>query len=168
MENYILKENEVVFYKGQVSRKNQKGSTEIILTNIKLVFINKHKKLFAKENVIIEEYNINKIKYFNNTPQVFKKGNLIEIYLLGEEIFFTFNSRNESKKFFNSLLNYLTNKTTFQRTVEKINSTIATVDETLEIDSKQIAGNVIKNGMVGNISKTISKIGISFFNKNKK
>ena len=49
MEHYDLEENEVVFYKGQVSQRNKKGTTEVVLTNINLVFINKYKKLFSKE-----------------------------------------------------------------------------------------------------------------------
>ena len=52
MENYNLGPNEVVLYKGDVKLKDTSGSTELILTNINLVFINKIKKLFSKEEFL--------------------------------------------------------------------------------------------------------------------
>ena len=47
MEHYDLEEDEVVLYKGKVSLQNQKGITELILTNINFVLITKQKKLFS-------------------------------------------------------------------------------------------------------------------------
>ncbi|MBQ3494359.1 MAG: hypothetical protein IJA69_02985 [Clostridia bacterium] len=56
MENYNLRTDEVVLYKGNVILKNKKGTTELILTNINLVFINKYKKLFSKEEITVLEF----------------------------------------------------------------------------------------------------------------
>ena len=39
MENYQLKEDEVVFYKGTVGLSELKGSTQLVLTNFNVVFI---------------------------------------------------------------------------------------------------------------------------------
>ena len=82
MKNYDLEENEVVFYKGQVSQKNKKETTEVVLANINLVFINKYKKLFSKEQITVDTYPINEIKYFRyrqfknqKTELVFAKKN---------------------------------------------------------------------------------------------
>lgn len=157
MEYYDLEENEVVFYKGQVSQKNKKGTTEVVLTNINLVFVNKYKKLFSKEQITVDTYPINEIKYFNGVPQVVKKGNLIEVYFLGDETEFSFDSRNEARKFINAMLNFLTNKTTFERSAEKVKNTISTIDNTLGIDSKSIAGSVIQNGFVGKTTSVVGK-----------
>lgn len=165
MENYDLEENEVVLYKGNVLLSNQKGLTQLILTNINFVLITKQKKLFGKDQVNVETYAVNEIKYYNNNPQVIKKGNLIELYFLSEEVEFTFDSRNEARRFVNATLTLLTNKSTFERNAEKVKDTISVIDNTLGIDSMGITGNVIKNGVVGKTAgvigkglKTISKI----------
>ena len=39
MENYTLSEKEVVLYKGKISFEDKNENTELILTNINLVFI---------------------------------------------------------------------------------------------------------------------------------
>jgi len=165
MKNYDLEESEVVLYKGQVSLPQTKGITEIVLTNINFVLITKRKKLFAKDLVNVETYAVNEIKYYNGNPQVIKKGNLIELYFLNEEIEFTFNSRNEARKFVNATLTLLTNKSTLERSAEKVKNTISVIDNTLGIDSMGITGNVLGNGLVGKTAgaigkglKTISKI----------
>lgn len=157
MEHYDLEENEVVLYKGQVTKPKQKGSIQLILTNINFVLINKQKKLFSKEQINVDTYPISEIKYYNGLPQVLKKGNLIELYFLNEETEFTFESRNEARKFVNATLNLLTNKTTFERTAEKVKNTISVVDNTLGIDSMQITGNALKNGVVGKTTDIVGK-----------
>ena len=162
MQNYDLEENEVVLYKGQVSQKKQKGLTELLLTNINFVLINKQKKLFSKEIVNVETYPIIELKYYNGVPQVIKKGNLIELYFLNEEIEFNFDSRNEARKFVNTTLNLLTNKTTFERTAEKVKETISVVDNTLGIDSVQLTENALKDGLLGKTTKVINK-GVKIF-----
>ena len=96
MEYYDLEEDEVVLYKGKVSLQNQKGITELILTNINFVLITKQKKLFSKEQVSVETYAVNEIKCYNGNPQVIKKGNLIELYFLNDE---TYNIKVENEEF---------------------------------------------------------------------
>ena len=130
MEHYDLEEDEVVLYKGKVSLQNQKGITELILTNINFVLITKQKKLFSKEQVSVETYAVNEIKCYNGNPQVIKKGNLIELYFLNDETEFTFDSRNEARKFVNATLTLLTNKSAFERGAEKVKGTISTIDNT--------------------------------------
>ena len=157
MEHYDLEEDEVVLYKGKVSLQNQKGITELILTNINFVLITKQKKLFSKEQVSVETYAVNEIKCYNGNPQVIKKGNLIELYFLNDETEFTFDSRNEARKFVNATLTLLTNKSAFERGAEKVKGTISTIDNTFGIDSMSITGNVIKNGVVGKTANVLGK-----------
>lgn len=160
MENYDLEESEVVLYKGKVSLTNQKGITELILTNINFVLITKHKKLFSKEQVNVETFPIEEIKFYNGVPQIIKKGHLIELYFLNEETEFTFESRNEARKFVSAALNLLTHKTTFERVfekgVDKVKGTIEMVDKKLGIDTVEITKGAIKNGIIG---KTTNVIG---------
>ena len=165
MENYDLEENEVVLYKGLVLLPQTKGITELILTNINFVLITKHKKLLAKDQVNVETYAVNEIKYYNGNPQVIKKGNLIELYFLNEEVEFTFDSRNEARKFVNATLTLLTNKSTLERRTEKVKNTISVIDNALGINSMGITGNILSNSLVGKTAgaigkgvKTISKI----------
>ena len=157
MENYDLEENEVVLYKGNVSLSNQKGFTQLILTNINFVLITKQKKIFGKDQVNVETYAVNELKYYNDSPQVIKKGNLIELYFLSEEVEFSFDSRNEARKFVNATLTLLTNKSTFERNAEKVKETISVIDNTLGIDSVGMTSNVTKNGVVGKATDVISK-----------
>lgn len=164
MENYDLEENEVVLYKGKVLFPNTKGTTEIILTNINFVLITKQKKIFAKEQVVVDTYAVNEIKYYNNQPQVIKKGNLIELYFLDDEIEFEFEARNEARKFVNATLNLLTNKTAFERNAEKVKNTISVIDNTLGIDTRGMTANVIKNGIVGQASNMFGK-GVTAISK---
>ena len=160
MENYDLEQDEVVLYKGNVSLKKKKGITELILTNINFVLITKKKRLFAKEQVSVDTYPIDEIKYYKGNPQVIKKGHLIELYFLNDETEFTFESRNEARKFVSAALNLLTNKTTFERTLEKgidkVKGTISLVDDKLGVDSVGITKGAIKNGLIG---KTTNVIG---------
>lgn len=161
MENYDLEENEVVLYKGNVSLTKQKGITELILTNINFVLITKYKKLFSKEQVSVETYPIEEIKYYNGIPQIIKKGHLIELYFLNEETEFTFESRNEARKFVNATMKLLTHKTAFERVVEngidKVKGTIDIVDNKLGVNTVEITKGAIKNGVVGKTTNVIGK-----------
>jgi len=157
MEYYDLEENEVVLFKGEVELNNKKGLTEFILTNINFVFITKQKKLFSKPQINIETYQVNELKYYNGSPQVIKKGNLIELYFLNDEIEFRFDSRNEARKCVNAILNLLTDKTTFERTAEKVKNSISVVDKTFGIDSLKLTGDAIKGGVFGKTTNVLSK-----------
>lgn len=158
MKNYDLEQDEVVLYKGKISIPKQKGINELILTNYNFVLITTQKKLFTKEQVEVNTYPINEIKFYKGIPQVLKKGHLIELYFLNDEVEFTFESGNECRRFVNAALNLLTNKTLFERGAEKVKNTISIIDNSLGIDSKNIAGNALKNGVVG---KTTTVIGRS-------
>lgn len=156
MEHYDLDETEVVLYKGNVTLPNLKGDTQLILTNINLVLITRVKKLLAKEQVSVESYPMNEIKYYRDIPQVLRKGNLLELYFLHEEVEFSFNSSSDARKFVNATLTLLTNKTNFERKAEKVKSTISTLDNSLGINSKNITTNLLANNVVG---KTMGSIG---------
>ena len=166
MENYNLGPNEVVLYKGDVKLKDTSGSTELILTNINLVFINEIKKLFSKEEVFTFEYPIQSIKLYEGVPQIKEKGESVEIYLLETEIEIEFYSKTELHKFTNAAYKLLTGETSAQRGAKKIKDAISLVDDTLGINTVQITGNVLKNGIIGNITGSIGKIGKSVFGKN--
>ena len=168
MENYKLRADEVVLYKGDVILKNKKGLTSLILTNLKIVLINKYKKPLSKEEISILEYPVNSIKIYENMPQITVNGNFVEIYLLETEIEFEFNSKIELHKFNNAAKKLLTGQTSTERMCNNIKDSIGLIDDTLGINTVQATGNLLKNGIVGNVTGVIGKIGKSLFNKNKK
>ena len=165
MENYKLRADEVVLYKGDVALKNKNGTTELILTNINLVFINRYKKLFSKEEIIILEYPVHSIKMYEGEPQIKAKSNIVEIYLLETEIEVEFNSKMELYKFINATNKLLTGKSSVQKGAKKVKDAIDLVDDTLGINTVQATGNVLKNGIAGGITDSIGKIGKSLFGK---
>lgn len=167
MENYKLKADEVVLYKGDVVLTGKKGNTELIFTNINLVLINKYKKLFSKEEITVLEYPVNEIKIYEGVPQIKTKGSIAEIYLLETEIEIDFDSKMELHKFTNAANKLLTGETNVQKGAKKVKDAIGLVDDTLGINTVEATGNVIKNGLVGSITNSIGKIG-SLFNKKKK
>lgn len=138
MEYYDLAEDEFVLYKGFVWLRNKKDITEIILTNINFVLITKIKKLFGKEDVIVDVYPTEKIKYYKGEPQVIKNGKIVALYFLHDETEFMFESRNECGKFMNSALKLLTDKNKFERGVDKTKAAIKCVDNSLGVDSVEI------------------------------
>ena len=157
MENYDLEKDEVVLYKGNVSLPKEKGLTQLILTNINFVLITRKKKLFSKEQVNVDIYPVNEIKYYKDIPQVIKNGYNVELYLLDDEVSFEFDSKNEVRKFINATMTLLTNKSTLERNTKKIKDTISTINNGLGIDSVGIAKNVLKNGIVGKTTNVIGK-----------
>lgn len=157
MENYELEQDEVVLYKGKVSLPQLKGETELILTNYNFVLITKQKKLFSKEKLFVETYPVVEIKFYKGVPQVLKKGHLVELYFLNDETEFTFESGSECRKFVNVSMNLLTNKNLFERSVDKIKSSISIVDNSLGINSKSIAETAIKNGVIGKTTNVLGK-----------
>ena len=168
MENYNLKADEVVLYKGSVILNNRKGTTELILTNTNLVFINKYKPLFSKEEVTILEHQIQSIKIYEGVPQIKSTANTVEIQLLEQEIEFEFYSKMELLKFTNATNKLLTGESTIQKGAKKVKDAIGLIDDTLGINTVESTTNVIKNGLIGSVSGVIGKIGKSLFDKNKK
>ena len=168
MENYKLKSDEVVLYEGEVSLKGQKGSTDLILTNLNVVFINKYKRLFAKEEITVLEYPVNEIKIYKDIPQLKVKENSVQIYFFeGEEVIY-FYSKKQMHSFCNQVQELLTGQTTAQRNAKKVKDTIALVDDTLGINTVEATGNVIKNGVVGSVGGVLGKIGKSLLGVKKK
>ncbi len=167
MDNYNLKAEEVVLYKGNGLFKNKKGITELILTNINIVFINKYKKPFSKEEITVYEYSVRSIKIYEGVPQIRTKGNIVEIYLLENEVEFEFYAKTELHKFVNASNKLLTGETSVQKGAKKIKNAIGLVNDTLGINTVEATGNLIKNGIVGNVTGALGKIG-SLFNKKKK
>ena len=168
MENYTLSEKEVVLYKGKISFENKNENTELILTNINLVFINKFKKIFSEEEITTLVYPISTIKTYEDIPQIKANGKRIEIYFIDNEIIFEFYSKSELQKFFNEINKLLTGQTNAQRNAQKIKNAINLIDDTLGINTVEVTCNALKDGLGNSVNKGLNKICKSIFNKKKK
>lgn len=165
MENYKLGEDEVPLYQGNVSLCNVKGTTELILTNLNVVFITKRRKLFSQDEVSVISHSVSDIKIYQEMPQIRPKGSDVEIFFKTEEVKFSFYSKSELKLFMNEALKLFTGKSGTERKAEKVKSTIALVDDTLGVDSVGAVGKFVKNGVVGSLTGMIGKIGKNLLKK---
>lgn len=175
VENYNLGADEVVLYKGEIKLKSKfdllnNSSTELILTNLNIVFITTSKQLLSKEETNVEVHAIEEIKVYQGQPQIKTKGTEVEIYFLEKEIEFSFSSKGELNKFSSAAMKLITGKSTAERVAEKTKGAIALVDDTLGIDSVhtvgKVAGTAMKNtkvgtamSIIGGVSGLIGKIG---------
>ena len=169
MENYKLKADEVVFYKGEVTLKGKSGNTELMLTNLNVVLINKYKKMFSPEEVTVLKYPTNSIKMWEGVPQIKHKGTKVEIYFTKGELEVDFPSWIEVNKFVNEANKFLTGESIAHKNVQKgasiVKEGIAIVDDTLGIDSVHATGDIIKNGVTGGLTKALGSIGKNLFKK---
>jgi len=144
MEHYTLKENEVVLYKGDTTCKElPSAKIQLILTNLFFILIIKTKKLFSKEEISVEKYPIENIKFYNDKPQINQDGTKVEIYMNSGEQTLIFSSKNEAHKFVNKSLDLLTGKSLFQRTADKAKKAVSVVDDTFGIDTVDAVKTVL-------------------------
>lgn len=170
MEHYNLDEDEVVLYKGDVVFKEKTQSTQIVLTNKNLVFIDVVKKIFAHDEIETQIYPVNEIKMYEGVPQVKAKSNDVEIYLKTKELEFGFQSKNEVYKFRSAIIKLLTGKTGFERGADKVKDKIDVVNDTFGVDVVKSTEDVVKNGIVesiGGLFGKVGKIGKAIFGKKK-
>ena len=163
MENYKLGAEEVVLYKSDVWLTGEKGVTEMILTNINLIFINKKEK-----EVKVFTYPVTDIKMYEGVPQIRTKGNSAEIYLTDTEVKIEFLAYFEIHKFVGAVKKLLTGETGMQRGAKKVKETIELIDDTFGIDTVETTSNMITNGVSGGLANTLGKFGKALLNKKKK
>lgn len=165
MENYELKENEVVLYKGEVSLINPKHSARLLLTNLNVVFI--IRTSFFKEDITTEIFSVSDVKTYEGEPQVKVSSDTVEIYFKNTEKEFKFHSKSDQRKFISEITKLLTGKSGTERTVEKIKKNIDVINDTLGCDIIKSTENIAKNGIMGSTESLLGKIG-NLFGKNKK
>jgi hypothetical protein len=125
MKNYELGADEVVLYKGSVTPVGIKGETQLILTNLNIVFITEIKKFLAKDEINVEVYPIEDIKIYKNVPQVkVVNDDIVEIYLTTTEKEFKFSSVDEVEKFVQEVKELLIRKPLGTRCINKVKDVI--------------------------------------------
>lgn len=138
MKNYNLEEDEVVLYKGIITKSEK--NYDLILTNNNIVF--------ASENAP-EIYPTKDVKIYKGEPQVKTKGNRVEIYLKSGEQEFTFQSKLEPYKFLTIIKKLLTGKSAYERSLIGIRNVINITKENLGEEISAIANVVTLNKLKG-------------------
>ena len=177
MEHYILQKDEVVLYHGSVillpndkkpkASQLKKTESELILTNLNFVFINKTKRFLGKD-VEVEIYKTDEVKFYKDNPHIIRNKNKIEIYFTSTEKFIEFTSAKETKNFINTAMRLVSGKSKFVRAVKKVQSEIQETNKELDIDIAKIAGKaaqvaadvVIEASGANTASKTTKFFGI--------
>ena len=155
MKNYKLQPTEVVLYEMEnVTLKDEKGTTDLTLTNYNIIFETTSKKRLCKNYTSTECFAIETVKVYKDAPQVKQKDCEVQVYFTDAIRHIIFATKKEAHKFTAKALELLTGKSAFVRGVEKAKEKIAEIDETLGIDTVGIASNVAKTAIQSAVSAT--------------
>ncbi len=175
MQNYVLKSDETVLYRGSVELlkdgkkdpKVKKTTWELLLTNYNIVVTSTTKKMWSEivENI---EHSVSDIKVYKGSKQIIRKGINVEIYLTSGELFLEFPNSKEAKDFTLKALRLASGNSQFVRGVKKVQSEIKETNEALDIDVVDIAkkaavvtGNVVVEvAKASPVGSATSKFGI--------
>ena len=148
MEHYQLQTDEVVLFHAQASlvKGGKKTETEVILTNLYFVFINKTKRFLKKAEIDTERYGAQSVKRYNNVPHIIRKGKKAEVYFPTTEKFIEFATGKEASTFANTALRLVSGQSKFVRAVKKVQKEVRETDDALGTDivgtTKKAAGLV--------------------------
>ena len=163
MKNYQLQGDEVVLYKGDITLQGQEQISQLILTNLNVVFISNPNE----EDPDIEIFSVDDIKIYKDIPQIKAQKNLVEIYFVPTERVFAFKSKKELTSFMQEATNLLTGKSKFERCVANVKRKVDLVDNTFDIDTVDLVKSAVKNGATSAINK-IAGLGKNLFKKKDK
>ena len=123
-----------------------------------MVFITKQKPLFKDEIIDVEIIPVVDVKIYEGKPQIKTKGHLVEIYFVGKEKEFYFNSKQEMHKFIDESIKLITGKTKAERFADKIKDGINLTNNTLGVDIIDFTKNVVQNGTSKIVNETVDRI----------
>lgn len=146
MENYNLREDEVILFRGTVAvlsfwKKESNPTsydTNLILTNLNIVLISDE----------LQTYSVEGIKVFKDAVQIIRKKKAVEIYHRSAELLLEFENEKDAKDFCDKATKLLGGSSKFSRTVHK-------AMETLDLDINKIAkstASAAREAMVGYVS----------------
>lgn len=170
MEYYSLKEDEVVLYKGDVYLKGKSKSTQLVLTNLNLVFITKNSPFLSDERIERQIYPVSDVKIYEGVPQVKVESTDVVVYLKTTEVEFEFQSKSELIKFRSAIVKLLTGKTGFERGADNVKNKIVVVNDTFGVDVVKTTQDAVKSGIlesIGGVFGKMGKIGKSILGKKK-
>ena len=161
MKNYQLQGDEVVLYKGDITLQGQEQVSQLILTNLNVVFISNQND---EDNAELEIFSVDDIKIYKDIPQIKAQKNQVEIYFVPTEKVFALKSKKELTNFMQEAINLLTGKSKFERCVANVKRKVDLVDNTFDIDTVDLVKSAVKNGATSAINK-IAGLGKNLFKK---
>ena len=144
MEDYILKENETILFRGSArlipdaNNLNAGNECHVLLTNLNFVFISTFKRLFRTVNEV-EAYSVSDVKIYDEAIQIIRRKSVVDIYLKQREIFLDFGKDKYAKEFCDKALRLISGFSKFVRSVKKTKKTINETNEALDIDIVDMA-----------------------------
>ena len=150
MENYTLKENETVLYRGTAiimpdGKNNGKDTRkcDLWLTNLSIVIFTQKRKLM-KTVTEVESYDVADVKIYNDSVQVIRRKSAVDVYLRTGELFIDFEKEKEAKSFCDKALRLISGESKFVRAVKKGRKEINETNEALDIDVASVAAKGVK------------------------
>ena len=146
MEHYTLESNEVPLFKANITETGIADETELVLTNLHLIFI-------RKDEASVTKHPVSDIKIYKAVPQIMLKNRRAEIFLTTGEITFEFRTRLEANRFLDAALELLTGKTKLARNAGKVKKALDDVNEAFGVNVLEEA----KNFSVDTVSRIVNE-----------
>ncbi len=159
MENYVLGEDEVVLYKGNVLLPVDNVQAQLLLTNLYIAIIPNNQDENEGQIVVSDLLPCSDVKIYEGVPQVKKDKLKAEIYLKFGEREFLFENKKELNKFTDAISTLLTGKNKGRRIAEKVNGAIGCINAAFDIDLVKSVGELIKTAVVNSSETTGKAIG---------
>lgn len=150
MDNYVLQADEVILYEGDVTCNIAKGNLQLVLSSQRVI-LEKEKGLFKKECELICDMTFDKIKIYNDEPQIKQKGNEVTIQSTEQNIILAFSGMIEARKFTGKIIDAVTGTSIAKRGSNKIKDAFNMVDDTLGLDTRGTIKGVLENGVKGTL-----------------
>ena len=149
MENYKLAADETILYKGMVTDcidgnyadPDAQMIAELVLTNENIVLIKKVKKLLRTKTVT-EVYSIKDIKVYEETIQILRKEDRVNIFITNTEKFLVFENEKEAKAFTDKALKLISGDSKIIRGFKKAKKAVedAVGEEVVEVAKEIVIG----------------------------
>ena len=145
MENYTLKDNEIILYRGEAvlmpdGKTDGKNAvtSDLLLTNHNIVISIKKRKLMRTMTETFV-YSLSDVKVYDEKVQVIRRKDTVDIYLKDCELFLGFAKEKEAKQFCDNAIREISGESKFVRSVKKTRKVIKETNEALDIDIVEIA-----------------------------
>ena len=145
MENYTLKDNEIILYRGETvlmpdGKTDGKNAvtSDLLLTNHNIVISIKKRKLMRTMTETFV-YSLSDVKVYDEKVQVIRRKDTVDIYLKDCELFLGFAKEKEAKQFCDNAIREISGESKFVRSVKKTRKVIKETNEALDIDIVEIA-----------------------------
>jgi hypothetical protein len=147
MEHYALAPDEMLLFRGNVTRSGEAIEAKLILTNLHLVLI-------QPDGVCVEKHPVGNIKIYKDVPQIFLTNRCVDIFLTTDDISFEFKNRLDAIRFVDSARELLTGKTKLARGAGKVKKAMDDVNEAFGVDVLEEAKNFSVNTITHIVSNT--------------